>query len=332
VGIVGQRPTHNADQMRASWQYCRDLTLQTAHNFRYAFLTLPRRQYDAMCALYAFMRITDDLGDNEQLSLSERRAQLQQWEEQFRAALGQCGLADHQATLADRASSSGGDCDTIDHPALPAVAETVREYAIPPQYLLDVVRGVERDLHPQPIVTMADLQEYCYHVAGAVGLCCLHIWGHQGPSAHSLAIDCGFAFQLTNMLRDVAEDAAMGRIYLPQEDLQRFGVSAEQILARRDDASFRALIQFEAMRAHAAFEASANLERLVSPVGRPILRAMREIYFGLLQRIVAANYDVLSTRVALPRWQKLWIAGKAWTVGACSPSRWIAAREASQTD
>lgn len=281
------------DESRA---YCRALTRRTAHNFQFSFLALPRDRRDAMCALYAFMRITDDLVDDEAVPLTERCERLSAWREAVSAAL------------------SGAPTT---QPALPALADVVQTYRIPTSYLFDVITGVSRDLDPRAIATFAELADYCYHVAGAVGLCCIHIWGFRDAEAIPLAIDCGLAFQLTNILRDIAEDSRAGRCYLPAEDLERFGVTRDDLSAGRVDEKIRALMQFECDRARACYERARGLFPLLEPRGRPVLRVMLDLYGGLLRELERRRFDVFSRPVHLPRWKKLWFVGRAlvWPVG-----------------
>jgi phytoene synthase len=289
-----------------SYAYCRKLTKRTAHNFRFSFLTLPRDRYDAMCALYAFMRITDDLADDEAVPLAQREEQLLEWRVAVTEALNGA-LPSHPKIPS--------------HPALPALADIVARHRIPTAYLFDVITGVSRDLHPRPIATFEELADYCYHVAGAVGLCCIHIWGYRDPEAVPLAIDCGLALQLTNILRDVAEDSRAGRCYLPTEDLQRFGYSSDDLAAGVQDRRFRDLMRFEVDRAREYYRRAQGLFPLLEPGGRPILRVMLDLYGGLLNELERRDFAVFHERVRLPRWKKLWLVGRAlcWPVPRSMP-------------
>ncbi len=276
--------------LNESYEACRQLTQKAAQNFHFSFLTLPREKYSAMCALYAFMRITDDLGDDIRKPDTERRCDLKQWRDDVKAALA-------------------GQPDA--HPILPAFADTVQRYSIPWKYLEAVLTGVEGDLGTVRIQTFDELSTYCYHVAGAVGVCCIHIWGFTDEDAIPIAIDCGFALQLTNILRDVGEDWALGRIYLPADDFRRFGYTTDDLTGQVRDERFRNLMRFEADRARSSYKRAERLFHFLEPNGRPILRAMLDIYGGLLEEIERRNYDVFSERVSLPQWKKLWIAGRA---------------------
>lgn len=270
-----------------SYAFCRGVARRRAKNFYYSFVLLPREQRDAMCAIYAFMRYCDDLSDEPGAS----REAMERW----RGALGE---------------ALGGKFD--DYPAWPAFHDTVRRYQIPHEYFFQIIEGVTSDLEPRRIGTFEELYRYCYQVASVVGLSIIHVFGFNSPAAIPLAERCGIAFQLTNILRDVGEDAARGRIYLPAEDLERFGVSAEDLRAGRRTEGFLRLMQFETARARDYYDRSAPLTALVHPRSRPALRALIGIYSRLLTRIEERNFDVFSRRVSLPAVEKCWIVLRAW--------------------
>ena len=296
-------PSPTLPSLSESYEACRVLTRRTAHNFRFSFLTLPREQRRAMNALYAFNRITDDLGDDESLPVDERREQLAEWRESVRAVLA--------VVPTDAALILNPQRSTFDR-YLPAIRDMVVRHRVPHEYLFAVIDGVELDLHPVEVATFEELEQYCYHVAGAVGLCCIHVWGFRDdPAVKQLAIDCGRALQLTNILRDLAEDADRGRVYLPREDLVRFGYSADDLHRRVRDQRFRDLLRFEADRAKTYYASGERLFDYLEPPGKPILRAMLDIYGGLLREIERRDFDVFSQRVSLPKWKKLWYAGRA---------------------
>ncbi len=276
-----------ATALDESFAWCKNLTKRTAGNFYFSFLTLPGHQLRDMCVLYAFMRVTDDLGDDLTLSVESRRRALENWQAELKSAL---------------------EGEAVVHPVFPALRDLVRRREIPPEYLQAVIRGVEMDLCPVGFETFAELSDYCYHVAGAVGLCCISVWGFDGEEALPLAVDCGTAFQLTNILRDLGEDAAMGRVYLPREDLERFGYHPADIEAQRRDDRFRELMQFEIARARDYYDRAEPLFHHLNATGRPIYAAMLRIYGGLLDEIERRDYDIYSQRVRLPRWRKLWIS------------------------
>ena len=269
-----------------SYAHCRAVARHRAKNFYYSFLLLPRAQRNAMCAIYAFMRYCDDLSDEPGAS----KEPLERW----RIAL------DH---------ALAGQYDG--HPALPAFDDTVKRYRIPHQYFHEMIDGVSSDLTPRQMQTFDQLYRYCYQVASVVGLTTIHIFGFDRPEALRLAEKCGVAFQLTNILRDVREDAERGRIYLPCEDLTRFGVRAEDLKAGRQSAEFTALMRFEAARARAYYEESQPLLGMAQERSRSSLWALIEIYSRLLKKIEASDYDVLSRRIALSTAEKCWVVLRA---------------------
>ena len=272
------------DQLRTSYRFCADLSRREAKNFYWSFRLLPPARRRAMCALYAFMRHTDDLAD-EPGAIETKRASLATWRVQLDAALG-------------------GSPDAW--PGLPALADTAQTYTIPAKHLHDVIDGVEMDVEPAGFAAFDDLYAYCYRVASAVGLCCIHIWGFTSEAgrAEKLAESCGIALQLTNILRDVREDAEQGRVYLPADDLARFGVTMSDFTRDSPSPALRELLAFEGRRAAEYYEQAAPLVRLVAPSGRPVLRAIVGIYRALLDEIERRDYNVLSRRVTLPPWKK----------------------------
>jgi phytoene synthase len=270
-----------------SYAFCRGVARARAKNFYYSFVLLPREQRNAMCAIYAFMRYCDDLSDEPGASLEP----LERW---------RCALTDALAGKFDA------------YPAWPAFYDTVARYRIPHEYFFQVIEGVKSDLQPRSLATFEDLYRYCYQVASVVGLSIIHVFGFDSPAALPLAEKCGIAFQLTNILRDIGEDAARGRIYLPAEDLDRFGVSAADLAGGRPTDAFVHLMQCEGARARAYYSESAPLIDLVHKRSRPGLRALIAIYSRLLERIEARNYDVFSRRVSLSSIEKCGIVLRAW--------------------
>jgi phytoene synthase len=272
------------DAIKASRQYCRQVARRRARNFYYSFLLLPQAERDAMCAIYAFMRYCDDLSDEP--AQSDARRAIERWSGDLERALAG---------------------DPPPHPVWPAFCATVARYRIPHEYFRHMIAGVTGDLDPRVMETFEDLRQYCYQVASVVGLCVIHILGFESPQAPRLAEDCGVAFQLTNILRDVSEDAALGRVYLPREDLDRFGVSAETLRGSRPTPEFLDLMRFEAARATEYYARASPLADLVRPPGRPMMRAIVAIYSRLLQRIERSGFQVLGRRVSLPAWEKVWL-------------------------
>lgn len=271
-----------------SYAFCRSVARRRAKNFYYSFVLLPREQRDAMCAIYAFMRYSDDLSDEPGAS----REPLERW---------RCALTNALAGKFDA------------YPAWPALRDTAERYRIPHEYFFQMIEGVTSDLEPRRFATFEELRRYCYQVASVVGLATIHVFGFESAEALALAEKCGVAFQLTNILRDIGEDAARGRIYLPAEDLSRFGVQADDLTAGRRNPNFLRLMEFETARARAFYEESRPLVDMISARSRPALRALVGIYARLLERIEERNYDVYTERVSLATWEKCWIVARAWS-------------------
>ena len=275
--------------LQQSYAYCRGVARRRAKNFYYSFVLLSKEQKNAMCAVYAFMRYCDDLSDEPGATLGAM--------EQWRAAL--------QRALA-------GDVGA--HPLWPAFHDAVTRFHIPHQYFFDMIDGVESDLSPREIRTFDDLYSYCYRVASVVGLTTVHIFGFSEPAALPLAEKCGIAFQLTNILRDVREDADLGRVYLPTEDLDQFGVSAADLRSTERTEVFLQLMEFEANRARRYYDESRALIGMVDRRSRSSLWVLITIYSRLLDKIRAANYDVLTRRISLSTWEKLRIVGHGFAM------------------
>jgi phytoene synthase len=280
-----------ASALGQSYAYCERLSRRQAGNFYPAFRVLPGPQRRAMCALYAFLRIADDLSDGPDEPAGKRQA-----------------LAGWRRGL-DRALR--GD---YSHPSHAALHDTVTRHAIPRDYLEAALDGVEMDLAPVGYRTFDELRLYCYRVASVVGLSCIRIWGCSGPAARAHAESAGIAFQLTNILRDLGEDAARGRVYLPAEDLERFDYAPERLARGERDDRFRALMRFEVERARHFYEAAWPLVPLLRPAGRAVFLMMARTYRGLLDLIERRDYDVFSSRVSLGRFRKGLIALRALPV------------------
>ncbi len=288
-----------------AYSVCRGITRTAAKNFYYAFLVLPRRKREALCAVYAFMRRCDDIADDESLGLPDRRQKLDIWLDALhRAQQGQ----------------------PTDDAILLALTDTQRRYAIPAGLLDELAHGTAMDIEDRPLedspaaapglkvqyATFEDLRLYCYRVASVVGLVCIHVFGYRDPAAEPLAEHCGLAFQLTNIIRDVKEDAAVGRVYLPQEDLAQFNLSAQDLLAVPDPARIRPLLALEADRAREFYAAGDALIPYVSEDSQPALWVLVNIYRRLLEKIAEKQYDVFTAKISLSRWEKLRILGKGF--------------------
>jgi phytoene synthase len=283
-----------------SYTFCEQVARKQAKNFYLTFLLLSAPQRRAMCAIYAFMRYCDDLSDGDIVDgerVVDRAGGIARWKQDLQSAL------------------SG---NMPNHPVWPAFADATERFGIPHAYFDDMIAGVSSDLEPQRIRTFDDLYRYCYRVASVVGLTIVHIFGFENPGvkeeALKLAEKCGIAFQLTNILRDVREDAERGRIYLPAEDLARFGVTQDDLLSKSPQLTpaMRELLVFEGKRARNYYQESAPLIGMVDPGSRGSLRALIGIYSRLLDKIEASGYDVLSQRVRVPTSEKLWILTRSW--------------------
>jgi 15-cis-phytoene synthase len=292
-------------QLRAAYGVCRHIARSAAKNFYYGFLVLPARKRDALSAVYAFMRHADDISDDPSIPAPQRRERLDEWINALRRVVAG---------------------ESTDDPVLFALADSQKVYKIPMELLEKLVYGTAMDVPlqgiPKPLPdgksaelhydTFDQLYDYCYHVASVVGLICIRIFGYRDPRAERLAEQTGVAFQLTNIIRDVKEDAEMGRVYLPKEDLTRFGVAAQSLANGSAAASLRPVLEFEAERARQFYRAADELLPLVDEESQPALWTLVEIYRRLLKRIAARNYDVFSERVRLSTAEKLTVLGKGF--------------------
>jgi phytoene synthase len=283
-------------QGSATWttsQLCRALTKASRSNFSYAFLFLPPARREALYAIYAFCRVTDDLVD-EAGAAQESGPPVLERLAAWRAELAACVRG--EAT----------------HPVTQRLAEAIRAYRIPAHYFEELLDGVEMDVVKSRYATFAELQQYCHRVAGVVGLMCIEVFGYSRSETREYAERLGTAFQLTNILRDLGTDCARNRVYLPQEDLARFGCPEADLFARRLSPAYRALMRFEVERArgfYAAAEAVLPAEDRRSMLPAHIMNA---IYRRLLERIETGGYDVFSRRVRLSRPHRLALALGWW--------------------
>jgi phytoene synthase len=287
-------------QLVMAYSVCKGITRVAAKNFYYAFLVLPRRKREALCAVYAFMRRCDDITDDPKLSPADRRQQLDTWLDSLH-----------------RAQQGHPTDDAI----LLALTDAQRRFSIPAGLLDELAHGTAMDVEESESFaqtgsvihykTFEDLRLYCYRVASVVGLVCIHVFGYRDPTAEHLAEQCGVAFQLTNIIRDVKEDAGLGRVYLPEEDLAKFGLTLPDVLTP-DPARLRPVLEHEAHRARELYVSGDQLISYVSEDSQPALWVLINIYRSLLSKIAEKQYDVFTTRVALSRWEKLRILGKGF--------------------
>jgi phytoene synthase len=258
-------------------------------SFYYSFAVLPKHKREAIRAVYAFCRYTDDIVD-EGTDQGRKVVLLRKWRMELGHALG--------------GSST--------FPLLNQLSATARKFNIPVDHFYDLIRGMEMDLGKTRYETFEELREYCSLVASSVGLMCRQIFGYKNESTREYAISLGIALQLTNILRDVKDDAKRGRIYLPQEDLRRFGYTEEELLAGRYTPAFIDLMRFECERARQYFDAARNALKDEDKYYFFAARIMWSIYAHLLRRIERSNYNVFGHRIALPRFLKLLIAFRYW--------------------
>ena len=260
-------------------------------SFFYSFSFLPRAEREAMHRIYEFCRFTDDLVDDETPeTVAQKRDKLTWWREEVERC--------YQGTS--------------EHPILKRLSKVLTRFNVPKEYLLTLISGVEMDLDKDRYETFEELKEYSYAVASVVGLISIEIFGYKHEETKEYAVQLGYALQLTNILRDVEQDAAKGRIYLPLEDLRRFNYSEQELLNRVYNPAFVALMQFETERAKQYY---SNARALLRDDERATLfaaRIMDSIYFRLLRKIERANYNVFAKRVAVSSSHKLAIALKFW--------------------
>jgi 15-cis-phytoene synthase len=302
-------------QLRAAYSVCRHIARSAAKNFYYGFLILPLRKRNALSAVYAFMRHADDISDDPAIPAGQRREKLDEWMDRLRRVVAG---------------------ERTDDPVLFALADAQKQFNIPLDLLEKLVRGTEMDLPATPIQgrlshvagtcvepaaegsphlqyeTFEQLYDYCYHVASVVGLICIRIFGYRDPRAEKLAEEVGVAFQLTNILRDLKEDAEMGRVYLPREDFTRLGVDPCALTRDMAPAPLRPVMKSIAVRARGYYRAANHLLPLIDENSQGALWTLVEIYRRLLEKIVASNYDVFSQRVRLTTAEKLRVMAKGF--------------------
>ena len=275
--------------LEEAYAHCQRVTKAEAKNFYYAFVTLPKAKRRAIFAAYAFCRLCDDIAD-EPLPLGEKRRKLREVD-----------------TALERARDGQPD-----GPVYSALAHAVHTYEIPWEDLAEVARGVEMDLTLNRYETFDDLAAYCYRVASVVGIICIHIFGFSDPVARGYAIDLGLGMQLTNILRDLREDAEMGRVYLPQEELRRFGYPEEALMAGEVNDDFVRLMRFQVARARGYIDSGKRLLPLLPVRTRACPAVLGGLYSRVLDRIEQRGYDVFARRISLPTREKLLLAVRLW--------------------
>jgi 15-cis-phytoene synthase len=275
-------------QLAVAYSVCCTIARSSARNFYYAFVVLPRPKRQSLCAIYAFMRRCDDIADDRSLAVSDRRQKLADWMDSVHQALA--GFPTDDAVLL-------------------ALTDVQRRYKIPSTLLDQLAYGTAMDVqenvettgvsskNPQvQYKTFEDLRVYCYRVASVVGLVCIRVFGYRDPAAEPLAETLGLAFQLTNIIRDVKEDASMGRVYLPAEDLEQYDISAAELRSRGDSARLRLLLAAEADRAREYYRSGDELLPLIDEDSQPALWVLMTIYRRLLEKIASKRYNVFRRR------------------------------------
>ena len=278
-----------AIDVEIGYQESREITRREAKNFYYAFLTLPQERRRAIYVAYAFCRYCDDAVDTAE-SVDQKMATLESL----------------HASLNDAYTGRTSD------PLFLALADVADRHDIPEVYFKQVIHGVESDLTKVRYQDFEELRSYCYQVASVVGLICLQIFGYKDDSAREHAIDLGLAMQLTNIARDIQEDLGLGRIYLPQDEIARFGYSEEALEAGIVNESFIDLMRFQAQRARGYFDSGFKLLPYLSPRSRACPAVMGQLYSKVLQRIEEAEFDVFQHRISLSKTEKLRVTAQTW--------------------
>jgi 15-cis-phytoene synthase len=291
-------------QLRESYRHCRRISRRAGSNFYAGFALLPRPKRQAMHALYAFLRYADDAADAPKGAASDERQE-------------RIGRLRSQLDKALRENASL-DFDETAGRILPALIHTVEQFKIPPDCLFAVLDGVAMDLHKNRYVTFDELRAYCELVASAVGVACLHIWGFRGRGTAGekhlldLAGQVGIALQLTNILRDLKEDAAAGRVYLPEQDFRNAGYSVEELLRGEANSGFQRLMEIMIDRAKVHYIAAKALYPQMLPEGRRIFGLMVSTYYALLEKISRRPAEVLDRRIHLNTLERLRLAFRWW--------------------
>ena len=282
--------TDNA-ALDAAYEECQAVTKREARNFYYAFLALPRPRRRAIYAAYAFSRLADDIADGEGAP-PQKRSELAALRERLRDA------------YAGRPEGA----------ILTALADAAATYDIPESLFQDIITGVEMDLEPRRFADFDELRHYCYHVASVVGLVSIRIFGYRDvPLAQETAVDFGLAMQLTNILRDLREDIERDRVYLPLNEMARYGYTEDDLRDGVVNDAFRILMRFQADRAQRYFDSASRLMPLLEPESRGCAEGLHRLYNLLLNRMAGRGWDVFSERVSLSSWEKLKLTCRLWT-------------------
>ena len=302
----GERERYPALDVMESYEQCHRIARESHSSFYPAFFLLPKPKRDGIVSLYAFMRMIDDISD-EGGNLAAKQRGLARW----RAALDEAITGSSQAFDGNAVKRLPEDYLKGEREVLPALAETIERYKMPPRYLHDLISGAEMDLTIQSYPSFERLKDYCYRVAGTVGLTCTHIFGFHDSRALELAEKLGLAFQLTNIIRDVREDVSLGRVYLPEEDLSHFNISKDDLKRDETTLGVRELLRFEADRAWKLYEEGSDLLELIGEDSQATLWLLVHTYSSLLARIESVDFAVFNGRVGLTKTEKLKLVAKA---------------------
>ena len=274
--------------LREGYARCASITRRSSSNFYYAFMLLPAERRQALYSVYAFCRFVDDIADDA--SAGKPAELLTRWREELERVFN----------------------GSPTHPISRALAHNVRRFGIPRSYFEEIIDGVGMDLERTRYATFEELRLYCYRVASAVGLVCIEIFGYRNPRTRQYAENLGIAFQLTNIIRDLSEDATRGRIYLPLEDLARFGVSEDEILRGADTLELRRLLEHEVERARSFYAKAEQALAVEDRAAMVCAEAMRSIYRALLERIASKGCGVVGRRYRISTPHKLYLVGRTW--------------------
>ena len=283
-------------QLEIAYDYCQRVARKQAKNFYYAFRTLPTPKRRAIYATYAFCRMCDDIAD-EDMPIDEKRRQFSETRNLLTESLRRTG------------SEVGNDALP---PEFAALSDATAAFGIPHHYYTQVIEGVESDLVKTRFENFEELKAYCYQVASVVGLICIEVFGYEDEAAREYAIDMGIAMQLTNILRDIKEDAERDRIYIPLDEMARFGYSEDDLKQGIIDERFRSLMALQVNRARDYYQRSQKLFPLIDAGARACPKVLHLAYRSILDRIDAQGYDVFSQRIGLTTFEKLMITGRLW--------------------
>jgi phytoene synthase len=273
-------------------EYAAQLTAQSKTNFYYSFSMLPRDEREAMNTVYAFCRTIDDIVDEnaDTADVSRKRERLAMW----RREVEKCYSGE------------------ASNPILLPLSKVVQRFRIPKQYFLTLIDGMEMDLVKRRYATFEELHEYCYSVASIVGLMCIEIFGYKYEETRDYAVQLGIAMQLTNILRDIKVDKEKGRIYLPQEDMELFGVQEYEILLEQPSPRLQQLLKYEAERARSYYKSARALLKKDERITMFAAEIMDAIYYRLLEKIELSNFNVFQKRITVSTPHKLLIAMRFW--------------------